>query len=341
MDGVKVVRPRYLVPESLEQLQTEGGGLPIVLRKHPIAWLAIPPFFIAQAIAAARVARDCHLVHAHWTLSAAAAWAGQFYHHCPFVVTVQGSDIYQAGKMPVISQLTQWVLARCNRVVCLSYSLAKETIALGVQAEKVIVVPNGVDTEKFTPSYQAREPLIVAVGSLIERKGMRYAIQAMVQVSQHLPTYQLAIIGDGPQYAALSQLAEALGIASRVKLIGIQPHDKIIEWLRRASLFVLPSLEEALGQVILEALATGTPCVGTRVGGIPDVITPDVGRLVPPADPTALADAIVAMLANPAHWQAMSENARHRAVNHFSSRRVAARLIEIYQEVIDEHYAKG
>jgi glycosyltransferase involved in cell wall biosynthesis len=337
MDGVEVIRPRYLWPERLEQLQTEGGGLPIVLRKYPWAWLAVPPFFTAQLIATARFARGYDLIHAHWTLSAAAAWLSRAAHRCPIVLTVQGSDIFQAGKMPIIANLTKGVLAQCARVLCLSHSLAAATMALGVPADKIVIMPNGVDTDRFTPPQQPREALIISVGSLIERKGMKYLIQAMPRVCAQLPDYRLVIIGEGPQRAELIALAESLGVASKVQLVGIQPHAQIIEWMKRAQLFVLPSLEEALGQVLLEALATGTPCVATNIGGIPDAVSADVGVLVPPADPITLADAMVNILNDTVRWQVFSTQARVRVVENFSTHKIAAGLMDVYRQVLEEH----
>lgn len=336
IEGIKVWRPRYLWPERMEMLQTPGGGLPIVLRQYRLAWLALPSFFTAQTVATARSARGCDLIHAHWTLSAATAWAGQSFHHCPFVVTVQGSDIFQAARMPFIGRVTQQVLNHCRRVICLSRSLADATIALGVNPNRVTIIPNGVDTEKFSPPPSPRELLLLSVGSLIERKGMKYLIQAMPHIMQQMPDYRLVIIGDGPQKAELVALAESLGVASTITFAGIQTHAQVSKWMRRARLFVMPSLEEALGQVLLEALATGTPCVATRIGGIPDVVSPDVGLLVPPADPAALANAIVSILRAPEQWHTMSQHARLVAVERFSSQRIAARLIEIYRQVLAE-----
>jgi len=105
--------------------------------------------------------------------------------------------------------------------------------------------------------------------------------------------------------------------------------------MRRARLFVLPSIEEGLGVVILEALASGTPCVGSHVGGIPDAISPDVGMLVPPADEYALSQAIIRLLADEEAWRTMSRHARARALEHYAWAHSAKRLTEIYQEILN------
>jgi len=130
------------------------------------------------------------------------------------------------------------------------------------------------------------------------------------------------------------QLAEQLGVAGCVQFLGEQTQDQLRGWMQRAWVFVLPSLEEGLGVVLLEALACGTPCVGSRVGGIPDVVVPGTGLLVPPADELALADAIVQLLQNPTQWQALSTAARQRALDYYSWPIIAAQLMQVFEKVL-------
>lgn len=332
LEGVEVIRPRYLAPERLEVLQSAMGGLPIVWKQKPWARLVLGPFLAVHTLAVMRHARDCDVIHANWTLSAAAAWAGRAFHQRPILATVQGSDIFQAPRLPFVRPVTRAALRGCVRVLALSRALAEATAGLGVPAERIEVLPNGVDVGQFRPSpAEAREPLIVFTGSLIERKGLRYLLQAMPLIRQKLPDQRLAVIGEGPQQAELQTLAGQLGLAEAVDFLGAQPPEAVGRWLARARLFVLPSVEEGLGVVLLEALASGTPCLGSRVGGIPDVVTADVGALVPPADPAALAEAAVGLLSDPAGWQALSRAARRRAETVYSWRRVAGRLLTLYQ----------
>ncbi len=334
VESIDVIRPRYMWPEKLELLQTEGGGLPAFWRKSRLARPEFAFALLAQSLAVARYTRKCDVIHAHWTLSAFAVWITRFYHRRPFIVTVHGSDIFQAAQIPFVRTLTALVLTHADRVVAVSQSLADATEALGVPGHKIQVIQDGIDIERFQPSTTEREPLILFVGSLIERKGIKYLIKAMVNVREKLPGYRLAIVGEGPQREELVRLIGELGLAGCVVLVGAQPQDQVMQWMQRARLFALPSLEEALGIVILEALASGTPCVGTQVGGIPELISPDVGRLVPPADSGALANAILDILQDADTWQLSSRNARKRAELHcLTWKQVAARLSEIYQAI--------
>jgi glycosyltransferase involved in cell wall biosynthesis len=130
-------------------------------------------------------------------------------------------------------------------------------------------------------------------------------------------------------------LAESLNLTEQVEFVGPQSPGQVQAWMRRAKVLVLPSIEEGLGVVLLEALASGTPCAASQAGGIPDVITPEVGVLFPPADSDALAQAVLKIIdAEPEDYAKHSRQARHRAETHFSWRVVAARLVQIYRAVL-------
>jgi len=333
--GVEVVRPRYWWPEDRELLRKEGGGLPATLRKYPLASLQIAPFALVHALAAVRCARDSDLIHAHWTLSAAAAQLGRWMHRRRVLATVHGSDIFQVTRHPVGAWLTSKVLRRCDRITAVSNALMEAAIAAGADRRKIQTISNGVDTRRFAPPRDGnRERVILYVGSFIERKGVKHLLAAMPEVLGALPHYRLALVGEGPQHAQLRQLADGLGVAERVDFLGFLPQDQVRSWMQRAQLFVLPSLEEAQGVVLLEALACGTPVVASQVDGIPEVITPDVGVLVPPADPAALAGAIRAALASSSRWADMSRCARERAVTVYDWNRIAQQFVVLYQSMI-------
>ena len=335
IDGIEVLRPRYWWPERWEILRKEGvAGLPATWRKYPLGRLQIVPFVLVHTLVTAYCARACELIHAHWTLSAAAACLGRWIHHRPILVTLQGSDIFQVTRHPIGAWLTRNVLQHCDCITALSCALKEATTTIGTRPDKIQIIPNGVDTTRFTPpANEDRDNLILYVGSFIERKGVKYLLAAMPEVFRSFPRYHLVLIGEGPQYLPLKQLAESLGIAEWVTFLGFQPQDQIRTWMQRAKLLVLPSLEEALGVVLLEALACGTPVVASRVDGIRDVITPDVGGLVSPADPTALSKAIQGVLANPRQWADMSHHARERAVMNYDWDHIASQFIALYQSI--------
>ncbi len=332
-DGIEIFRTQYL-PERWEILQSEGGGLPEIWKKNPWAKLAIIPFLIVHTIQTAIKSRDCDIIHANWTLSAAAAWAGAWIHRKPMVATVQGSDIFQAAKIPVVRQFTYLALRKMKKILALSQALRNEVLAIGLPDGKIEIVPNGVDLNRFPIGESHRDPLILYVASLIKRKGPEFLLQAFRGLQNKIPNVQLVMIGDGPQRSELESMADSLGISTNIQFLGWQNQQQVSLWMRKAKVFVLPSVEEGLGVVLLEALASGTPCVGTNVGGIPDVISPEVGILVPPKKIDSLQIVIQKMLTDEKDWAQFSLKARQRAENVYDWNRIAKRITSIYQSSI-------
>jgi glycosyltransferase involved in cell wall biosynthesis len=331
MDGIEVIRPRYL-PDRFEVLQRDTAGMPAAWKKNPWARLAVLPYMLVQALAVARWTRGCDIIHANWTLSAWLAWATQWIHRRPYIITVQGSDIFQAPKIPLVAPLTRRALNGAKRVLALSCALAEATRRLGVSAGKITRMPNGVSLEHFpSPPEGLRGPLLLFTGSLIERKGPIYLIRAFPQVLEQHPDARLVLVGEGTQQDELVQTVRLLGLDKKVTFTGTQSQAQVGEWMRKARLFILPSLEEGQGVVLVEALASGTPCIGSAVGGIPDVVTPEVGRLVPPENSEALAAAIHELLQDDELWLKLSRQARQRAEQEYDWDVIAGRIMEIYQ----------
>ncbi len=328
-DGIEIYRPQYL-PERWEILQSEGGGLPEVWKKMFIARLVVLPFLIVHIIYVLRLSRGCDLIHSNWTLSSVAAWISSWFHKKPMFTTVQGSDIFQAVKIPAVGFLTRLALSANRKIFALSRALANELISLGIPSGKIVLIPNGVDINKFPKGETARDQIILFVASLIKRKGLEFLIRAFTGLILRFPSSQLIIIGEGPLRNSLEKMASAQVNTSKIIFLGGQTQEQVSEWMRRAKIFILPSLEEGLGVVLLEALASGTPCIGSNVGGIPDVISPDVGVLVPPADSQALQTAIETLLINEIDWLEYSRNARHRAEREYSWDEIALKILGYY-----------
>jgi glycosyltransferase involved in cell wall biosynthesis len=226
----------------------------------------------------------------------------------PSVIKLHGSDINIVAKQPGPRWLTAWALPRATRVVAVSRPLADEVIALGVPADRVEIVMNGVDRALFTPRDRAAAraelglpagPLAVYIGNLKPEKGVLDLVRAWHSV----PEGMLLIVGDGP---LRDEMTRALD--ERVRLIPRQPLERVPRYLAAADVVVLASHSEGTPNVILEALACGRRVVATNVGGIPDLIDDDeLGTLVPPHDSQALAAAISAALRRPYDQQAIAK----------------------------------
>jgi glycosyltransferase involved in cell wall biosynthesis len=332
-DGIEIIRPRYL-PDRLEIVDSEGGGLPAFWESRRLGRAAVLPYGMSLAPAIVRHARDCDLIHAHWSLAAVAAWAARGLHHKPMVCTILGSDIYRGLRVPVAGGLACRALNGMQRVIPLSRSLAAAAQAQGVNPGLMRVIPLGVDCAAFHPAEADRERTILFAGSLIERKGVRHLLAAMADVRRNFPDYRLVLLGEGRLRAELESRTASLGLHAAVEFAGAQPPAKVAEWMRRAALLVLPSLEEGLGAVLLEALASGTPCVASDVGGIPEIITEETGRLVPPGDPQALTDAICGLLRRPDDLRSMRVRARETATGRFDWPLIAGRILTVYEQTL-------
>jgi glycosyltransferase involved in cell wall biosynthesis len=330
-EGVEIFRPRYLRPEQWEILLETPGGLPVLWEAADAGRLTILPLLISQALAIARVARGCDLIHANWTFSAFAAYLGAPIHRRPMVCTVQGSDVYRAARIPVAGFLSRRALRSARKVIALSASLAEGARSLGVEPDRIAVIPNGVDAKRFYPNGVPREPVLLFAGSLIERKGLRALLEAMAQIHRRHPDHRLVLIGDGPERQGLETQARDLGIGESVYFTGSLSPVEVARWMRRAELFVLPSLEEGQGVALLEALASGTPGVAGRAGGIPEILSPEWGELVEPGNAQTLAKTIMGLIDAPARRQAMGSTASSVVRAEYDWPVIARRILEVYQ----------
>jgi glycosyltransferase involved in cell wall biosynthesis len=333
-EGVEIFRPRYLRPERRETLLTLDGGLPVLWETGGAGRWTVLPLLVSQTLAIARLARGCDLIHANWTFSAFAAHLGAPVHRRPVVCTVQGSDIYRAARIPIAGFLSRRALRGARKVIALSASLAAGAAAQGVDPNRMVVIPNGVDAQRFHPNGVPREPVLLFAGSLIERKGLRALLVAMAQIHRRHPAHRLVLIGDGPKRAELETQARALGIGEVVDFMGSLSPDEVARRMRRAEMFVLPSLEEGQGVALLEALASGTPAIAGRTGGIPDQLSPKWGELVEPGDSQALADSILGLIDAPARRQAMGRAAAAGVRASYDWPVIARRILDVYREVV-------
>ncbi len=204
----------------------------------------------------------------------------------------------------------------------------------GIPPARVQVIPNGIDAALFAPpaAGEARPsvgPTIGALARLDPRKGLPFLLQALARLLPDLPEATLLIGGDGEDRAALERQAHELNLAGQVVFAG-PVHDPPA-FYRCCDLFVLPSLDEGFGLVVLEAMASGLPVIGTRVGGVPELIEHGRnGLLVEPGDASAIAAALRTLWADPALRGRLAEAGRSTAAR-FSSARAAAQTQAVYE----------
>jgi glycosyltransferase involved in cell wall biosynthesis len=184
--------------------------------------------------------------------------------------------------MPIVRSWLRFAFGGADAVVAVSSALKDRILSLGIPGEKVFVVPNGVDREKFHPASreEARErtglprdrQVILSVGNLVPAKGFHRLLSAFAEVARDRKDIVLAIVGEGPDRKALESACGEFGLSGRVLFPGRVPHEDMVHWYNAADLFCLASEREGWPNVVQEALACGTPVVATPVGGIREIL---------------------------------------------------------------------
>jgi glycosyltransferase involved in cell wall biosynthesis len=320
------------------------------VRLRGAAYLAAP-LALAQGWRTARkiaVRHRASVMHGHWVVpggvTAALAVPG-----LPLVVSLHGSDVYVAETFAPARIAARFTFHRAGFVTACSSDLAVRAIALGADPSRIEMVPYGVDVERFHPdagirSAHRRElgisdgvPLCAAAGRLVRKKGFEYAVDAIAST----PGVVLAIAGEGTLDNELRERARAAGVADRVRLLGNQTQDRVGELFAAADMICVPSVRDDSGNVdglpnvVLEALASGTPVIATNAGGIGAVV--EDGRtaiVVPERDAGAIGTAIARIMADPAAARQLGAAARATVSERFGWERTAARLEAAYDSAL-------
>jgi glycosyltransferase involved in cell wall biosynthesis len=296
------------------------------VRLRGAAYVAAPLALAAGWRAARRVARThrATVMHGHWVVpgGVTAALAAP---ELPLVISLHGSDVYVAETLAPARMAARRAFARAGFVTACSDDLGRRAVALGADPDRLATVPYGVDVTRFRPDAALRARvrtelgvaparlLVLAAGRLVRKKGFEYLVAAM----RDLPDAVLAIAGAGTLDAELRQQARGLGLEDRAIFTGNQTQERIADMLAAADVVVVPSIRDDAGNVdglpnvVMEALASGTPLVTTGAGGIGAVV--EDGRtalVVPERNPGAIAAAVRRLAADPDRGRALGRAAR-------------------------------
>jgi glycosyltransferase involved in cell wall biosynthesis len=314
------------------------------------AYLAAP-LALAQGWRTARKIARRHgatAMHGHWVVPGGitAALAAP---ELPLVVSLHGSDVYVAETFAPARAAARRAFRHAGFVTACSSDLATRAIALGADPARIEIVPYGVNVERFRPDSAVRSarrqelgvagsvPLCVAAGRLVRKKGFEYLVDAIAGV----PNVVLAIAGEGTLHDELQQRARAAGVAERVRLLGNQTQDRVGELFAAADVICVPSVRDDSGNVdglpnvVLEALASGTPVITTAAGGIGAVV--EDGRtalVVPERDAAAIATALLRVAADPDAARQLGTAARALVSAQFGWERTAARFEAAYDRAL-------
>jgi glycosyltransferase involved in cell wall biosynthesis len=311
----------------------------------------VAPLALAQGWRTARKIARRHratVMHGHWVVpgGVTAALAAP---DLPLVVSLHGSDVYVAETFALARAAARRTFRRAGFVTACSTDLARRAIALGADPARIETVPYGVDADRFRPDPAVRAarreqlgvggdvPLCAAAGRLVRKKGFEYLIDAAAST----PGVVLAIAGEGTLHDELRERARAADVLERVRWLGNQTQDRVGELFAAADMICVPSVRDDSGNVdglpnvVLEALASGTPVITTAAGGIGAVA--EHGRtamVVPERDAAAIAAAMVRIVADPDASRRLGTAARDFVSQQFGWERTAGRLEAAYDRAL-------
>ncbi len=297
------------------------------------------------------------ILHAHVTLPAGLAGAliKQLF-GIPLVVTEHTGPFSMLMRNRFATWATHQAMQSSDRVIAVSHALRDQILAYPQLRRHIDIIPNVVDTVAFKgPGVRDREsglsvlsdppPLVPGPWSLVpfrllfvgemetSIKGVDYLLGAMALLKKRGVDCRLKLVGQGRNRREYETMARRLGVADLCQFVGVVPHSEIARLMSESDLFVLPSLAETFGVVLVEAMAAGLPVVATRCGGPEEIVTPDVGELVEPSNSAALADAIADVLSRLDQFPEAILRAQAEA--RYGQCSVAGKLVGLYRQVVN------
>ena len=337
LNGITVERFRY-APRRLETLAYTGS----MAEDVSASWtgkVALAGFLAAELNTTmwARKEFNADLIHAHWwfpsgMIGAALARVSK----TKTITTMHGTDVRMARSVVASRGIFRSVLSASHSVTTVSSWLAAQVreLAPGVNP---LVAPMPAATERFTRGTSREANRFLFAGRLNRQKGLGALLRAFASMSE---LAMLDVVGEGEDGPSLKLLASQLGVSDRVVWHGQLTQDRLVHMYQKATAVVVPSTDEGLGLVAVEALLCEAPVIAFRSGGLTDVIeNGKTGILVTPEETAELATAMDRILSNPREADELARAGREFALRTFSPESAAARYHAIYREAIGQHAA--
>lgn len=232
------------------------------------------------------------------------------------------------------------ILSSSNLIIAVSNSVREHILSLGIPAEKIIVIPNGVDLEEFGPPLDVQatnEINIICVGRLIPNKGLRYLVEAAkILIYGGTTGIKFKIIGEGPYRHRLEEIVARYKLSTYFEFMGRVP--SVSDLLRKGGIFVRPSLTEGMPLTILEAMASGLPIIATRVSGTAEIlIHKETGILIEPGNAKQLAESIKYLIESPNEAFRLGQNARAYIERYYKEKfswdAVTSGILSVYESL--------
>jgi len=305
-----------------------------------------PPYDLALAVRMHEVvlSHGLEILHCHYAIPhATSAWIAremlrQQRQDVKVITTLHGTDITLVGQDPSFNAITKFSIEKSDRLTAVSEFLRRETYsAFGCTACDVKVIHNFIDPEVYNRERYAAsmkvqfpkaQPVLMHISNFRKVKRVRDIVRIFAIVNADIPS-KLVMIGDGPDRVAAEEETRRLGVESSVSFLG--KIDNVAPLLATADLFLLPSESESFGLSALEALASGVPVIGTRAGGLPEVVRDgETGFLCEVGDIDGMARLALSLLHDPERWKEMSELAAADASARFSMNEIVSQYEQMY-----------
>jgi glycogen(starch) synthase len=308
-----------------------------------LAWTMALNHALTRAGLGACADRSFDVVHAHDWLVAHAATTLRHHLGVPLVATLHATEAGRhQGWLPgpvnrTIHSVEWWLTFEARRVVtCSAYMRWEVTRLFELPADKVDVVPNGVDAAR----WQVGSDLVAYCGRLVHEKGVQDLLAAVPRLRRRHPGLRVVVAGTGPAEAALREQARSLRLGRSVTFAGFVPDAELAALVAAADCAVVPSRYEPFGMVALEAAAAGTPVVAADVGGLAEVVADGrLGVRFPAGDPVALAGAVSRLLADPELGRRLVRAGRAALAAEHDWALVAERTVAVYQRAVADQLA--
>ena len=340
IDGIQIKRFRYFFA-PLERLAYQGGILSN-LKNKPWLYVVVPFFLMAEYFVLIRMLRihRFDLIHAHWIIPQGlmALLALPFAKSkAALLCTSHGTDLYGL-RGSFFAWLKLFVLNHTDRLTVVSRAMHEKVLSMGVDPEKVTVIPMGVELKKrFVPPAERKEKhALLFVGRLIEKKGLRYLIEAMPWILEQNPSAYLRIIGDGPEKTVMEKRISELGINNRIQFMGPVPNENLPSFYQSSNIVIFPSvIAEGFGLVLVEALGCECALVVSDFPAKSDIISEgETALVVPQKDVKLLAQRVNELLDNSALRTSLGKAGRQFVLKHFDLDRIAEKYIDLIESTI-------
>jgi len=353
INGAVVYRFPYFFPYSAQKL-AYGGGITSNLKKSLLARLQLPFFVLAQIIQSLFLAKKekIELIHSHWLVSSGLAGAiCRIFLPVKHVITVHAAGVTMLRQSRLGRVLAEFIISHCDSVTVVSrymYEQLLECLPRHMHQslrQKTKIIPMGIDTghyreiKKGSTALPGDKPDLLFIGRLVEKKGLRYLIEAMPLIIDRFPGAVLNVCGQGPLQEELSALVKEKKLEKQVRFKGhVQGGDKDVLF-STADLVIVPSVKtetgdtEGLPVVVMEALACGLPVAASAAGGIPDAVQDGVnGLLFREKDPFMLAEKVIRILADRVLYEKLSRGARESSAG-YDWQNIIRRFKAVYKKL--------